>query len=81
LPWERPTLTSVSDPPSWKEFTAKHREVLIITPDPQKTGRMLLKMPKDVNACVCFLIAFNLIFGALHAKGKQELACARNKLW
>ena len=53
-PWKRPTLTSVSGPPSWKEFTGKHREVLIITRDPQKTGRMLLKMAKDVNACVCF---------------------------
>jgi hypothetical protein len=43
---------------------------------------MLLKMEKDVNACVIvILIGVAVKFGALRMKGSQERACARSKLW
>jgi hypothetical protein len=52
LSGKRSTPKSVSGPPSWRKFAAKHREVLGITGDPPGNERMLLKMQKHVNACV-----------------------------
>src|ERR1700719_4967620 len=43
---------SAWSPPSWKKFDAKHREAPTISLDPPGTRRMLLKMEKDVNACL-----------------------------
>jgi hypothetical protein len=47
---QRSAPLRASDPPSWKNFEAQHREVLTIPREPPGNGRMLLKMEKDVNA-------------------------------